>query len=47
MLYPTYHFIPALSEYQPEVYSTLLFFSTTQTCYSEAENELEYFSMVF
>jgi hypothetical protein len=27
-----YHFIPALTEYQPQVYSTLLFSPATQTC---------------
>jgi hypothetical protein len=38
-----YHFIPALAEYQPQVYSTLLFFPATQTCCSEGEDGLEFF----
>jgi hypothetical protein len=35
-----YHFIPALVEYQPYVYSTLLFSPITQTCCSEGEDGL-------
>jgi hypothetical protein len=28
-----YHLFPALAEYQPQVYSSLLFSPATQTCY--------------
>jgi hypothetical protein len=42
-----YHFIPALAEYQPLVYSTLLFPPATQTCCSEGEGGLEFFNEEF
>jgi hypothetical protein len=42
-----YHLFSALAEYQPYVYSTLLFSLTTQTCCSEAEEDLKYFDVVF
>jgi hypothetical protein len=42
-----YHFIPALAEYQPLVYSTLLFSPSTQTCCSEGEDGLEFFDEEF
>jgi hypothetical protein len=38
-----YHFIPALPEYQPKVYSTLLFPPAMQTYYSEGEDGYEEF----
>jgi hypothetical protein len=34
-----YHLFPALTEYQPKVYSTLLFSPATQTYCSEAEED--------
>jgi hypothetical protein len=42
-----YHFIPALAEYQPKVYSTLLFSPAAQTCCSEEEDGLEFFDEEF
>jgi hypothetical protein len=42
-----YHFIPALAEYQPQVYSTLLFSHATQTCCSKGEDGLEFFDEEF
>jgi hypothetical protein len=42
-----YHFIPTLAEYQPLVYSTLLFSPATQTCCSEGEDGLEFFDEEF
>jgi hypothetical protein len=42
-----YHFIPALAEYQPYVYSTLLFSHATQTCCSEAKEDLGFFDEEF
>jgi hypothetical protein len=42
-----YHLFSALAEYQPYVYSTLLFLPAVQTYGSEAEEDLEYFDMVF
>jgi hypothetical protein len=38
-----YHFIPALAEYQLEVYSTLLFPPAVQTYCSEGEDGYEEF----
>jgi hypothetical protein len=38
-----YHFSPALAEYQPYVYSTLLFPPAIQTYCSEGEDGLEFF----
>jgi hypothetical protein len=43
----TYHLFSALAEYQPLVYSTLLFSPATQTCYSEGEDGLEFFDEEF
>jgi hypothetical protein len=42
-----YHFIPALAEYQPQVYSTLLFPPAVQTYCSEGEDGLEFFDEEF
>jgi hypothetical protein len=42
-----YHTILALVEYQPQVYSTLLFSPATQTCCSEGEDGLEFFDEEF
>jgi hypothetical protein len=42
-----YHLFPALTEYQPLVYSTLLFPPAVQTYCSGAKEDLEYFNMVF
>jgi hypothetical protein len=42
-----YHFIPALAEYQPQVYSTLLFSPATQTCCSKGEDGLKFFDEEF
>jgi hypothetical protein len=42
-----YHIFPALAEYQPKVYSTLLFCPATQTCCSEGEDGLEFFDEEF
>jgi hypothetical protein len=42
-----YHSIPALAEYQAQVYSTLLFFPATQTYFSEGEDGLEFFDKEF
>jgi hypothetical protein len=42
-----YHLFLALAEYQPQVYSTLLFFPATQTCCSEAEEDLRFFDEEF
>jgi hypothetical protein len=42
-----YHFIPSLVGYQPQVYSTLLFFPATQTSCSEGEDGLEFFDEEF
>jgi hypothetical protein len=41
------YFVPALAEYQPLVYSTLLFSPGTQTCCSEGEDGLEFFDEKF
>jgi hypothetical protein len=43
----TYHLFTALVEYQPYVYSTLLFSPATQTCCSEGEDGLEFFDEEF
>jgi hypothetical protein len=45
--YLTYHFIPTIAEYQPYVYSTLLFPPATQTYCSEDKEDLEYYDMEF
>jgi hypothetical protein len=45
--YFTYHLFLALAEYQPQVYSTLLFLPTTQTCFSEGEDGLKFFDAEF
>jgi hypothetical protein len=45
--YLTYHLFPAPAEYQPYVYSTLLFSPATQTCCSEGEDGLEFFDEEF
>jgi hypothetical protein len=42
-----YHFIPTLAEYQPLVYSTLIFSPGTQTCYSKGEDGLDFFDEEF
>jgi hypothetical protein len=42
-----YHFIPTLAEYQPLVYSTLLFYPATQTCCLEGDDRLEFFDEEF
>jgi hypothetical protein len=42
-----YHFISALAEYQPSVYSTSLFSPATQTCCSEGEDGLKFFDEEF
>jgi hypothetical protein len=42
-----YHFIFALAEYQPQVYSTLLFHPIVQNCCSEGEDRLEFFDEEF
>jgi hypothetical protein len=42
-----YHLFPALAEYQPLVYSTLLFSPATQTCCSEGNDGLEFFDEEF
>jgi hypothetical protein len=42
-----YLIILALAEYQPYVYSTLLFSPTTQICYSKGEDGLEFFDEEF
>jgi hypothetical protein len=42
-----YHFIPALAEYQPLVYSTLLFSLASQTCCSEGDDGLKFFDEEF
>jgi hypothetical protein len=42
-----YHFIPALAEYQPKMYSTLLFSPATQTYCTEGEGGLEFFDEEF
>jgi hypothetical protein len=42
-----YHFIPALSEHQPYVYSTLLFPPALQNHCSEGEDGLEFFDEEF
>jgi hypothetical protein len=47
ILYLAYHFITALVEYQPEVYSMLLFPHAVQTCCSEGEDGQEFFDEVF
>jgi hypothetical protein len=43
----TYHLFTTLAEYQPYVYSTLLFFPTIQTCCLEGEDGLEFFDEEF
>jgi hypothetical protein len=42
-----YHIIPACAEYQPQVYSTLIFSPTTQTRCLEGEDGLEFFDDEF
>jgi hypothetical protein len=42
-----YHFIPAFAEYQPYVYSTLLFSLAIQTCCSKGKDGLEFFDEEF
>jgi hypothetical protein len=38
-----YHLFPALAEYQPQVYSTLLFLRDVKSCCSEGEDGYEEF----
>jgi hypothetical protein len=45
--YLAYHFIPTLAEYQPQVYSNMLFPPDVQTCCSEGEDGLEFFDEEF
>jgi hypothetical protein len=42
-IYLAYHYFPPLAEYQPYVYSTLLFSHATQTYCLEAEEDLGFF----
>jgi hypothetical protein len=46
-LYLAYHYFVPHGEYQPYVYSSLLFSHATQTCCSEAEEDLGFFDEVF
>jgi hypothetical protein len=43
----TYQLFPALAEYQPKLYSTLLFSPATQTCCSEGSDGLEFVNEEF
>jgi hypothetical protein len=45
LLYHAYHYIPALAEYQPKMYLTLLFSHVIQTYFLEAEEDLKFFNM--
>jgi hypothetical protein len=47
LLYLIYHYISTLAEYQPYVYSTLLFSPPTRTCFSEDEDGVEFFDKKF
>jgi hypothetical protein len=44
---PCISLFPAPAEYQPKVYSTLLFPPAVQTCYSEAEGDFGFFDEEF
>jgi hypothetical protein len=39
LLHFAYHLFPTLAEYQPQVYSTLLFSHATQNCCLEAKED--------
>jgi hypothetical protein len=43
----TYYLFPALAEYQPYVYLTLLFSPATQTCCLDENEGLEFFDEEF